>query len=169
MKKTIYRKATSHDYEGICKLRHQLLDDPEDRLALEYAPYNEKIDRPWIKKCLRSRERIKILIAQDTGGICAHSIMVIEKVPKRMQAYVTYRKKARLVHLFVAINKRHQGIGTGLLKYTLKYLKTVGVEFIDLECYMHNDKAAALYKKVGFKDVFIEKRYILSSKSKVTH
>ncbi|MBR6231808.1 MAG: GNAT family N-acetyltransferase [Alphaproteobacteria bacterium] len=163
MKKIIYRKATPKDYEGICKLRHQLLDDPEERLAVEYAPYNEKIDNPWIKKCLRSK-RIVILVAEDSEGICAHSIVAVEKVPQRMLVYVTYKKKARLVHLYVAVNKRHQGIGKMLLKYTLKYLKEKGAEFVDLECYMRNDKAAALYKKVGFKDVFVEKRYDLKGK-----
>ena len=158
----ICRKATLKDFEGICQLRHQLLDDPEDRLTLEYAPYNEKNDRPWIQKCLRSRQRIVVLIAEDEEGICAHSIVCIEKVSRKMQAYVTYRKKARLVHLYVAVNKRHQGIGTALLKYTLSYLKQKGAEFVDLECYMHNDKAAALYAKVGFKDVFVEKRFMFS-------
>ena len=161
MKKIICRRANIKDFEGICRLRHQLLDDPEDRLTLEYAPYNEKNDRAWIQKCLRSKQRISILIAEDEGGICAHSIVLIEKVSPKMQAYFTYKKKARLVHLYVAINKRHQRIGKILLKYTLDYMKEKGVEFIDLECYMHNDKAAALYNKVGFKDVFVEKRYIL--------
>ena len=162
MKKLICRKATLKDFEGICRLRRQLLHDPEDRLTLEYAPYNEKNDRPWIQKCLRSRQRIVVLIAEDKDEVCAHSIVCIEKVPRKMQPYVTYRKKARLVHLYVAVNKRHQGIGTALLKYTLAYIKQTGAEFVDLECYMHNDKAAALYAKVGFKDVFVEKRFMFS-------
>lgn len=162
MEKLICRKATEKDFEGICQLRHQLLNDPEDRLTLEYAPYNEKNDRAWIKKCLRSRQRIAVLIAEDKDGICAHSILCIEKVPQKMQVYVTYRKKARLVHLYVAVAKRHQGIGTALLQYTLKYVGEKGAEFIDLECYMHNDKAATLYAKVGFKDVYVEKRFMLS-------
>ena len=164
MEKFICRKATPKDYEGICQLRHQLLDDPEDRLTLEYAPYNEKNDRPWIQRCLRSKQRIVILIAEDKKGICAHSIVAIEKVPLKMQVYFTYKKKARLVHLYVAVNKRHQGIGKALLKYTLEYLKQKNVEFVDLECYMHNDKAASLYNKVGFKDIFVEKRFVLLKK-----
>lgn len=147
--------------EGICQLRHQLIDDPEERLALEYAPYNEKNDREWIQKCLGSKERMIIFVAQDEGGICAHSIVAVENVPQRMRVYVTYRKKARLSHLYVAIKKRHQGIGTTLLKYTLEYLKQMGVEFVDLECYIGNDKANGLYKKVGFKDVFVQKRFSL--------
>ena len=111
----ILRKATQKDFESICRLRRQLLHDPEYRLATEYAPYNEKNDRPWIQKCLRSRGRIAILIAQDGNDICAHSIVLIEKVPRKMQPYMTYRKKARLVHLYVAPGRRRQGIGESLL------------------------------------------------------
>ena len=164
MEKMIYRKATIKDFENICLLRSQLLDDPEDRLTLEYAPYNEKNDRVWIKKCLHSKQKIAILIAEDNEGICAHSIILIEKVSKKMQAYYTYKQKARLVHLYVSITKRRQGIGKALLKYTLQYLKNKNVEFVDLECYMYNKKAAALYDKIGFEDVFIEKRFNLSRK-----
>jgi ribosomal protein S18 acetylase RimI-like enzyme len=163
MENIVCRKANKKDFEDICKLRHQLLDDPEDRLTLEYAPYNEKNDRAWIQKCLQSK-RIVILVAENSKGICAHSIVLIEKVAPKMQAYFTYKKKARLVHLYVDIDKRHQGIGKTLVQYTLDYLKEKGVEFVDLECYMHNDKAAALYNKVGFKDVFIEKRFMLLEK-----
>ena len=164
MKELICRKATLKDYEAICQLRHQLLDDPEDKLTPEYTPYNEKNDRVWIQKCLRSKQRIVILIAEDKKEICAHSIVLIENVSKKMQPYVTYKKKARLVHLYVDINKRRQGIGKMLTEYTLKYLKQKGVEFVDLECYMYNYKAAALYNKVGFKDVFVEKRFTLLKK-----
>ena len=34
----------------------------------------------------------------------------------------------------------------------------------DFKYYMHNDRAAALYIKVGFKDIFIEKRFVLLPK-----
>jgi len=162
MQKIVCRKAGKKDFEAICQLRHQLLNDPEERLALEYAPYDEKNDREWVEYCLRCKQRMVVLVAEDQDGICAHSIVCVEKVSPKMQAYVTYKKKARLVHLYVAINRRHQGIGTALMQYTFKYLKQKGVEFIDLECYVGNDKASALYDKVGFKDVFVEKRYTFS-------
>lgn len=64
-----------------------------------------------------------------------------------------------MVHLYVDKNKRRLGIGEALMDYTLKYLKKLGVEFVDLECYLYNQKAAALYNKIGFKDVFVTKRY----------
>jgi len=157
----IFKKATLKDFEGLCRLRKELANDPEDKITTEYAPYQEENDRAWIQKCLRSRQRIIVLIAKDAGGIYAHAIICLEKVPRKMQAYVTYRKKARLVHLYVSRKKRRQGIGEKLTKYTLKYLKKYGVQFVDLECYMHNDKAAALYHKIGFRDVYVLKRFPL--------
>ena len=156
----IYRKATAKDLEGICQLRAQLAYDPAERFATEYAPYHPENDRAWIQKCLRSKQKV-ILIAEDSDSICGHSIIAIETVPERAKVYYTYRKKAVLAHLYVAIKKRHQGIGTDLLEYTLKYLKQQGVEFVDLDCYIGNKEAEALYKKVGLKDVFVRKRYSL--------
>ena len=154
------RKATIKDFEGICRLRSQLAHDPEERLTTEYAPYNPKVDRPWIQKCLRSRKKV-VLVAEDEDGVCAHAIVAIETVSKKDQKYYTYRKKALLVHLYVAIKKRHQGIGKTLLNYTLKFLKQQGVEFVELDCYVGNTNAAGLYKKLGFKDVFVKQRVSL--------
>ncbi|MBP5344379.1 MAG: GNAT family N-acetyltransferase [Alphaproteobacteria bacterium] len=151
------RKASLKDLEGICQLRSQSANDPEDKLTTEYASYDPKIDNPWIQKCLRTKQRI-ILIAEDTEGICAHSIVAIENVPKRKQQYYTYQKKALIVHLYVAIKKRHQGIGKTLLSYTLKFLEQQGVDFVELDCYIGNTKADSLYKKLGFKDIFIKER-----------
>ena len=155
------RKATLKDFEKICQLRKELENDPSDRLATEYAPYQEDNDRAWIHKCLRSKQRIIILIAEDSEGICGHAIVCIEKVPQKMKAYMTYRQKARLVHLYVSRHRRHRGIGKELTEYTLKYLKQMGTEFVDLECYIGNEIADSLYKKIGFKDVFVVKRFTL--------
>ena len=157
----IIKKATLKDFEKICQLRKELETDPSDRLATEYAPYQEKADREWIHKCLRSKQRVSILVAEDSEGICGHAIVCIEKVPKKMRAYMTYRQKARLVHLYVSRHKRRLGIGKELMKYTLKYLKQKGIEFVDLECYIGNEIADSLYNKIGFKDVFVVKRFTL--------
>jgi len=156
----IYRKATPKDFEGLCQLRKQLATDPEDRRATEYAPYSEQNDRVWIKKCLKARRKF-ILIAEEKGMILAHAIILIEKISPKFQDYFTYHQKARLVHLYVDPRRRHQGIGENLMKYTLKYLQQHGSEFVDLECYFGNEKAEALYQKLGFKNIFAVKRYIL--------
>jgi len=155
----IFKKATLKDFEGLCRLRKELANDPSDRLATEYAPFQEENDRAWIKRCLRSKQRISILIAENNGNIDAHAIICFEKVPKKMQAYVTYRAKARLVHLYVSPKKRHQGIGQKLMDYTLKYVRQKKVDFMDLECYIGNEIADSLYRKVGFRDIFVLKRF----------
>lgn len=155
-----YRKATIRDLEDICNLRKQLATDPEDKLTTEYAPYSEKRDRPFIAKCLRAKKKM-ILIATEDNKILAHAIIMIEVISKKMQPYYTYHKKALLVHLYVDRNKRRQGIGTHLTQFCLEYLKKQGVEFVDLECYAYNQKASALYNKMGFTDVFTTKRFRL--------
>ena len=152
------RKASIKDLKGICELRQQLAYDPEDRYTTEYAPYNPKPDGLWIQKCLQDKQRA-ILIAEDEKGICAHAIVVFEQVPKKAQKYYTYHKKALLVHLYVAIKKRHQGIGTILLDYTLNFLKKKGAEFVDLECHVNNIHADGLYKKMGFKHEYFKERF----------
>ena len=156
--KIICRKALQKDFKGICQLRAESANDPVEKLTTEYAAYNPKIDHPWIQKCLRARQKM-ILIAEDKEGICAYSILAIETVPKKNQKYFTYRKKSVLAHLYVTSQKRHQGIGEKLLAYTLEFSKKQGVDFIELDCYIGNTKADKLYKKLGFKDIFVRKRF----------
>ena len=151
------RKATMKDFDNLCRLRSQLAFDPEDNLTTEYAAYQPENDSAWIKRCLKSRNKI-ILIATDKKKIYAHAIIAITTLSKKMKPYYTYHQKALLVHLYVDINHRHQGIGQALLKYTIQYLKEYGVDFIDLECYLYNEKAKNLYNKTGFHDVFVTKR-----------
>ena len=98
------------------------------------------------------------MIAEEKGSVYACAIVVIEKIPPKIQLYYTYRTKALLVHLYVDKDKRRQGIGCTLTRYMLKYLTQKGIEFVDLECYTWNKKAAALYDKMGFQDVFTTKR-----------
>jgi len=157
----IFRRATLKDLDPLCRLRSQLADDPEDRLTTEYAPYNAKRDKAWLQRLLRAHQRF-VLIAEEKGIIYACSIVSIEKIPPKMQAYYTYRTKALLVHLYVDKNHRRHGIGRALTEYTLQYLMQKDVEFMDLECYMYNKKAAKLYNKIGFHDVFMTKRFILN-------
>ena len=156
----VYRKASVKDLNKICCLRKQLADDPEDKKTSEYAPYSPERDRYWIQKCLQSRNKI-VLIAELNEIIIAHAIILIEKVPSKMQQYYTYKKKALLVHLYVDRNNRRKGIATHLINYALKYLKELAVEFVDLECYTYNQKANYLYDKIGFQDVFTTKRFKL--------
>ena len=158
------RKASLKDFEEICRLRSQLANDPEDRYTTEFASYEPKADSTWIRKCLQDRQRV-ILVAEDKNGICAHAIIVIETVPKKAQKYYTYRKKALLVHLYVAIKQRHEGIGTVLLDYTLKFLKQRNVEFVDLECHVKNTKADGLYKKLKFTHEYFKERFDLTKMS----
>lgn len=152
-----YRKATIKDFESLSKLRTQLKEDEQDKKNTEYARYSEANDRPWIKKCLKSR-KVPILIAEENNQVYAHAILCVEKVSPKMTKYYTYTKKATLVHLYVDRNKRRQGIATQLMKYVFQYVKEQKVDFLDLECHIANSKADALYTKLGFENVWLKKR-----------
>ena len=158
--KIVFRKANLKDWDAVSKLRQQLAHDPTEKWATEYAPFSLERDHAWIGRCLRARNKV-ILIAEDGEKVLAHCIILIEKASPKMRAYYTYDKKALLVHLYVDENNRRQGIGTALMKYSLKYLKEKGVEFVDLEVYPQNTGAMALYEKMGFRDIWIKKRFTL--------
>ena len=157
----LFRKATPKDLEALCALRAQLAHDPMDKQATEYAPYSPEPDRAWINKCLHARNKV-ILIAERQGQVLAHSIVLIETASPKLRIYYTYNKKALLVHLYVDENNRRQGIGSALMEYTFKYLRQLNVDFVDLECAPQNDKALTLYNKMGFQDIWIKKRLMLS-------
>ena len=157
----LFRKAAPRDLDALCDLRAQLAHDPMDKQTTEYAPYSPQPDRIWINKCLHARNRV-ILIAERQNKILAHAIILIEKASPKMRAYYTYDKKALLVHLYVDENNRRQGIGSALMKYAFEYLKNLKVDFVDLECAPENDKALTLYNKMGFRDIWIKKRFKLS-------
>ena len=48
---------------------------------------------------------------------------------------------------------REQGLGTRLIDATLSAAREAGMERVDLVVYARNTRAAALYRKVGFRDV----------------
>jgi ribosomal protein S18 acetylase RimI-like enzyme len=54
---------------------------------------------------------------------------------------------------------RGKGIGSKLLESTLNQAKTFGLEKVELQVYTSNTAAIALYKKFGFEEEGIIKRY----------
>lgn len=61
----------------------------------------------------------------------------------------------------IAVDKEYQGKGYGkeLLTYSFQYLKILGVNKIMLEVSDINDRAIGLYKSLGFKQIFVRKKY----------
>jgi RimJ/RimL family protein N-acetyltransferase len=54
---------------------------------------------------------------------------------------------------------RGRGIGTALLSKTLDHARRIGLEKVELSVYSHNAVAIWLYRKCGFTDVGVIRRY----------
>ena len=69
--------------------------------------------------------------------------------------------QANLSYLFVARENRGVSIGTMLLRKALLYCKESGMKSMKVETWKDN-KAIALYRKLGFKQVSVTKRHGVS-------
>jgi ribosomal-protein-alanine N-acetyltransferase len=79
-----------------------------------------------------------------------------------VQAFICGRRldeEAELLQLAVMADLRRQGIGSGLLRYTLVELQRLGVRSCFLELRASNSAARNLYEKFGFSQSGIRKGY----------
>ena len=66
---------------------------------------------------------------------------------------------AELTNFAVAAARMRRGIGAALLKESLAILKQKGVKIVTLEVNVNNSAAAALYKKFGFAQTSVRKKF----------
>lgn len=67
--------------------------------------------------------------------------------------------RCEIIYIFVDTERRNQKIGTKLINYVIEMLKKQKCVNITLEVNKENTYAIKLYKKVGFKEVAIRKKY----------
>ena len=67
--------------------------------------------------------------------------------------------EADLITLAVGPKHRGNGVGSDVLRYVVKYLKTLNVKVLFLEVSDTNYGAIGMYKKIGFKRLGIRKDY----------
>jgi hypothetical protein len=65
-----------------------------------------------------------------------------------------YRKNRHTANLGIAIKQQHRsrGLGTELIKASIKWCRDVGVKKLNLEVFSSNYSAMKLYGKLGFKE-----------------
>lgn len=77
-------------------------------------------------------------------------------------AFINYDimyERAELININVLNNYQNQHIASKLIEYMLEDCKDKEVKSITLEVKITNEKAIHLYKKYGFKQVSIRKKY----------
>lgn len=82
--------------------------------------------------------------------------------PARLVAYIDYWLVAKEIHLItlaVHPEMRKQGIGSLLVDFMLKEGEKAGVDHVTLDVRPSNKAAIALYRKFGFVESGLRKRY----------
>ena len=91
---------------------------------------------------------------------CNH--LVVEKIDGRIAGYIIYsdvQGDAELLRIAVDKRYRRQGIASKLMTGMLEELTEAGTDRVSLEVRAHNLPAVGLYKKFGFKDIFVRENY----------
>ncbi len=88
--------------------------------------------------------------------------LLLEKRDGRVVGYIIYsdvQGEAELLRIAVDKSYRRQGIADSLMQNMMDELYESGAERVSLEVRAHNISAVQLYKKYGFKDIFIRENY----------
>ncbi|MBU4351321.1 ribosomal protein S18-alanine N-acetyltransferase [Candidatus Parcubacteria bacterium] len=96
-----------------------------------------------------------------------HNFIVAEKANEITGYMIAKVKKNLLDFVSIAISKRHQGLGIGiiLMKFIINYSKACGIKKASLEVKTTNKKAISFYENIGFKIKKTVKKYYRDGKS----
>lgn len=88
--------------------------------------------------------------------------LLVEKRDGKVAGYLIYSEvqgEAELLRIAVDKSVRRQGIAAGLMEQFLEELTDFEAERVTLEVRAHNIAAVKLYKKYGFRDIFVRENY----------
>lgn len=112
----------------------------------------------FIKERLEKNESV-IFVALDTENGQSVPIGFTQLYP--MYSSVSATKNWILNDLYVESSHRKQGIGEALIKTAMRFAKTEGATFVQLETAVDNYTAQSLYEAIGFKKQEPESGYLV--------
>jgi RimJ/RimL family protein N-acetyltransferase len=132
------RKAEQRDAKGIILCMQSVMDE-RVFLVSEYYLLTERGEQDRIK----SPDDLT-LVAEAYDDIVG-----VVTVQRGM-----YRKNRHTANLGIAIKQQHRsrGLGSELIKASIKWCKDVGVKKLNLEVFSSNTNALRLYEKIGFRE-----------------
>ncbi len=150
-----YRKCRDNIFDGIddliktgffnnVKISLASSDDISDIASIETQCFST----PWSKNAIRESMNANTLFYVSRVGDSLAGYMGISKVAG--EGYVT--------NIAVLPEFRRRGIGNKLLQYVIDDCNAE-LEFISLEVRVSNNAAISLYKKLGFEQVGLRKRF----------
>lgn len=147
------RKATEADIPAILSLYKE-----QFREMAKHAP-------DFIKEGNQQAEFIERIIADEKSDILVSEEneiavgFVLLQIQKRADFDFFVNANAEscyIMDIIVTERSRNKGLGTALLNSAKEWAKEHGCVFINLDVLSGNDRAAALYEKLGFKPKAVE-------------
>lgn len=134
----LIRKADPKDAKGIILCMQSVMDE-RVFLVSEYYLLTERGEQDRIKS------PDDLTLVADLDG----EIVGVVTVQRGM-----YRKNRHTANLGIAIKQQHRtrGLGTELIKGSIKWCQEVGIKKLNLEVFSSNYSAMKLYEKLGFKE-----------------
>jgi len=140
-----------------------LVDELQLHQAQFELKYNELTDRKgkmrynrlsFLSKLIKS-PRGNVWVAEDLAdhrliGCCLNRIELTEG------DWSKYKYTGWIEMVFVGAPQRNHGVGTSLIRHSLKWFKTKNIRDIRLTVYPQNTVAVNLYKGCGFKPRLME-------------
>lgn len=127
--------------------RRMTLADVEQVHAIEVRTFAE----PWSVQSFRDEmERnvcARYIVAEDNGRLIGYAgaWFILDE--------------GHITNVAVIMEARGQGIGAGLMKALMQYAANMGVQYMTLEVRKSNLTAQKLYRKLGFVELGVRKRY----------
>ena len=129
----IYRRMTLEDVPQVHEIELKTFHTPWS--------YQSFVDEMTTNKCAR------YIVAEEDGKVLAYA-----------GAWMIF-DEGHITNIAVDEAVRGKGIGAGVTKALMQYAANLGVQYMTLEVRKSNIVAQNLYKKMGFIELGVRKRY----------
>lgn len=144
-----FREAVISDAERILPLWIQLMErHAEESIIFKPVPdFKDRIIED-IRRLI-SQPDTTIFLAEMEGKLAGYSMVSRSSRP----AVFIKNKKAYIGDTLIDPSLRSKGVGSGLVKYILNWLRERGVEYVDLQVTISNEEGRRFWEKCGFNTV----------------
>ena len=129
----IYRRMTLDDVPQVHEIELNTFHTPWS--------YQSFVDEMTTNKCAR------YIAAEEDGKILGYA-----------GAWLIF-EEGHITNIAVEQSQRGRGIGAGVTRALMQYAANMGVQYMTLEVRKSNTVAQSLYKKMGFIELGVRKRY----------
>ncbi|MEE1037901.1 MAG: GNAT family N-acetyltransferase [Eubacterium sp.] len=156
MGKVIFRKGEERDLDRIAEIYNEFLD-----YEAEHGTKTNWIKGvyPTRKNAERGLENGTLYVGELDGQVVGSYVLnhiQPEEYAKLQWEYPGEGEEVIVIHtLCIDVNLQGKGLGPQFVEYALEHGRKLGCKTMRLDTYEHNDPAAKMYDKMGFRYVGI--------------